>query len=309
MTTNKKQRLALTAAVVAWLATVGSIQAQPAPGQRMTSPTGIAAVRLPAGTFTMGSPANEIGRWDNEGPQRQVTISQGFWMGIYPVTQEQWTRVMGSNPSWYSDNPAAGETQGRRPVESISWYDAIVFANRLSIMEGLSPAYRIAGSTNPDHWGPVPTSWNAFWNAVEIVPGSNGWRLPTEAQWEYAARAGTTTAFSNGTQNWEDEWDVDNIAWTASNSGIMTREVGRRQPNDWGLHDMHGNVMEWVWDWLGTYPNLAQTDPAGPSSGVLRVARGGSSNHSALSARSADRSFQVVSFSRDLGLGVRLVRP
>jgi len=275
-------------------------------GDRMELESGVARVWIPAGTFTMGSPEDEAdNRREHEGPQRQVTISQGFWMGVYQITQEQWTRVMGSNPSHFQDNPVAGETQGRRPVERVNWYDALVFANRLSIMDGLSPAYRLFGSTNPDDWGPVPTPENnAFWDVVEIVPGSNGWRLPTEAQWEYAARAGTTTAFSNG----NNAAAFGNIAWFGGNSGGMTREVGLKQPNSWGLHDIHGNVWEWVWDWFGTYPAQAQTDPAGASSGSFRVLRGGGWYNWEQSARSAFRNFANPLF-RYHNLGVRLVRP
>ncbi|MCL1991621.1 MAG: formylglycine-generating enzyme family protein, partial [Spirochaetes bacterium] len=309
------------------LVAAGCTQDQPAPqgaaaaaaGQTAVSPAGIATVRLPAGTFTMGSPDDQIGRWGNEGPQRQVTISSDFWMGVYPVTQAEWTLVMGDNPSHFLSDPAAGEAQGRRPVETVSWYDAIVFANRLSIMEGLSPAYRIAGSTNPDDWGAVPETnfwgdapdWEvlAIWDAVEIVPGSDGWRLPTEAQWEYAARAGTTTAFSDGTQDWEDQAALDGTGWFAFNSGGMTREVGRLQANWWGLHDMHGNVGEWVWDWVDAYPAQAQTDPAGGEFSELgRVSRGGSWFHSARSARSANRSAGYP-FDRPIHKGLRLVRP
>ncbi|MCL1993066.1 MAG: formylglycine-generating enzyme family protein [Spirochaetes bacterium] len=281
------------------------------PGQRITSPAGIVTLRLPAGVFTMGSPAHEIGRGDWEGPQRQVTISEGFWMGVYPVTQEEWERVMGGNPSFFPDDPAAGEAQGRRPVENVTWHDAIVFANRLSLMEGLSPAYRIAGSTHPDDWGDVP-AWDspnlAAWNSVEIVPGSNGWRLPTEAQWEYAARAGTATAFSNGTQDWNDAASLDGIGWLYFNSGGMTHAVGRKAANPWGLHDMHGNVWEWVWDWWGVYTAQDETDPAGASSGTERVLRGGSWFNSALDVRSAFRNGAAPS-SRNGNVGLRLVRP
>ncbi|MCL1992981.1 MAG: formylglycine-generating enzyme family protein [Spirochaetes bacterium] len=278
---------------------------EPPAGEEAISPNGIRQVWVPSGTFTMGSPADEIGRSTGE-EQRQVTLSDGFWMGVYPVTQEQWEAVMGSNPSYFNANPAAGETQGRRPVESVRWFDAIVFANRLSEREGLSPAYRINGSTNPDDWGAVPAWWAspnmAVWNAVEIVAGSNGWRLPTEAQWERAARAGTASAFYNGAQDWQVESDIDSVGWFDFNSGGMTREVGLKYANAWGLYDMHGNVFEWVFD------SPPQTDLTAASSVSERLFRGGGWIDSALFARSG-ASFFIAPFFNFNYIGFRLVRP
>ena len=266
----------------------------------------IEMVWIPAGTFTMGSLESEPSRNSERETQHQVTLTNGFYMGKYQVTQEQYQTVMGTNPSYFHGGsgrePASGEVQGKRPVERVSWYDAIVFCNRLSIMEGLSPAYNMNSSTNPDSWGTVPTSSNSTWNAVTIVSGSNGYRLPTEAQWEYACRAGTTTAYNTGASI------SDNTGWYSSNSNSMTHEVGKKPANTWGLYDMHGNVWEWCFDWYGTYASGAQTDPTGASSGTYRVIRGGGWYNSAGPLRSANRSSYYPDFRGDY-IGFRLVRP
>jgi len=259
----------------------------------------IEMVSIPAGTFIMGSPTSEPDRLDNE-TQHSVTLS-AFSMSKYQVTQEQYKAVMGNNPSYFSSNPQAGETQGKRPVECVSWYDALVFCNKLSILEGLTPAYRISGSTNPADWGTVPTNnSDATWDAVTIVSGSTGYRLPTEAQWEYACRAGTTTAYNTGATI------SDDTGWYSSNSGDKTHEVGKKPANAWGLCDMHGNVYEWCWDRYGTYPSTSQTDPMGASSGSYRVIRGGYWNFGQY-LRSAYRSYGSPG-NTNYNIGFRLVR-
>lgn len=216
---------------------------------------GMEFVKIPAGSFQMGSPTSEPNRGEDEGPQRKVTISKDFYMGKTEVTQEQYEKVMGSNPSSFTGCPKC-------PVEMVSWDDAQEFIKKL----------------------------NAKNDGV--------YRLPTEAEWEYAARAGTTGAYAGS---------LDAMAWYNSNSGDKTHEVATKQPNAWGLFDMHGNVEEWTSDWFGDYASGTAIDPTGPTSGGYREFRGGSYWHQADSLRSADRN-GVHAGIRYSSLGFRLVR-
>ena len=243
-------------------------------------------VRINGGTFTMGSPANEEGRAAIEGHQRQVTVS-GFSMGKYQVTQKEYQEIMGANPS--------GSKGDNHPVEMVSWFDAVQYCNRLSQKEGLTPAYSINGE-------------NVTWNR-----SANGYRLPTEAEWEYACRAGTTTAFNTGDSitaeqaNFDDRFPYNFMTMRAHREGT-TKPVGSFAPNAWGLYDMHGNVYEWCWDWFGAYANEAQTDSLGASSGHNRVMRGGYwSSRPAYNIRSAFRESYPPS-SQTVDIGFRIVR-
>ncbi|MCL2211516.1 MAG: formylglycine-generating enzyme family protein [Treponema sp.] len=254
-------------------------------------------ISISTGTFTMGS---ESGGYSDEQPVRQVTLT-AFKMGKYEVTQEQYQEVMGTNPSSFRSNPAAGETQGKRPVEAVTWFDAIEFCNRLSTKEGLTPVYTITGRTPATGYPITAATVTANWE-------NNGYRLPTEAQWEYACRAtGTTTDWSFGNA----EAELVNYAWYNANSNDMTHQVGRKTTNAWGLYDMHGNVWEWCWDWYGSsyYGESDNTNnPMGTASGTSHVRRGGCWLDSAGYTRSAYRYSDVPGYG-DYGIGFRVVRP
>ena len=249
-------------------------------------------VWIDSGTFTMGS-SNTLD-W-NASPPHQVNISKGFWMGKYEVTQEQYQAVTGVNPSYFSSSPVSGETQSRRPVDTVTWYDAVEFCNKLSEQEGLTKAYTIT-NRNPATGYPITDA------TVTINWETNGYRLPTEAEWEYACRAGTTTAYNTG------ETISDNTGWYTNNSNSRTHEVGKKPANTWGLYDMHGSVWEWCWDLYGDYTSGAQTDPRGAVSDSNRVKRGGSWNDYGQILRSANRS-SYHPILRYYNLGFRLLRP
>jgi formylglycine-generating enzyme required for sulfatase activity/serine/threonine protein kinase len=183
----------------------------------------LALKKLPAGKFVMGEGSDA----------HEVSLTKPFYIGVYEVTQEQYQRVMGTNPSFFEG--------ASNPVEDVSWEDAVRFCRKLSEL----PEEKNAGRV---------------------------YRLPTEAEWEYACRGGTTTEFSFG----DDRSKLGEYAWVDKNSGRATHPVGKKKPNAWGLYDMHGNVWEWCSDWYGDYPKGAVTDPVGPVNGSLRVRRGGS---------------------------------
>ncbi|MEK7676535.1 MAG: formylglycine-generating enzyme family protein [Verrucomicrobiota bacterium] len=254
----------------------------PATGKRFYRAVVFAAPKslafIPPGTFRMGSPTNEVDRLESEGPQTAVTISRGFWMGKYEVTQGEYLAVMGKNPSWFNgDRTSEGfedfGTDPSRPVESVSWYDATNYCAKLTERE------RAAGQ----------------------IARNSLYRLPTEAEWEYACRAWTSTRFSYGDD--PGYTNLTNYAWHRDNSGGTTHPVGRKLPNPWGLYDMHGHVREWCQDWYGDYPGGIAVDPQGPATGSVRVIRGGLWPFIDLGCRSAarsreypDRRYQIFGF-------------
>jgi uncharacterized protein YjdB/formylglycine-generating enzyme required for sulfatase activity len=280
-------------------------------------------VPITGGSFMMGSPEDEPGRTSDVGyeTRHQVTLD-GFSMGKYEVTQDQWRTLM-SNLSYF---PRTGQLYVDRkyefPAETLNWTDAIRFCNLLSLREGLDPVYSVYRSNAPQadtlefdangkvtNWTDIPANWSttpADWGLTSLsdsaqnkryslarwVEGANGYRLPTEAEWEYACRAGANpqTIFNTG----------NTISGGAPGTGQanfgslqQTLPCGEYSPNALGLYDMHGNVGEWCWDWYGPYPANAVTNPRGPTSldilGTYRVIRGGSFLHDAADVRSAAR--------------------
>ena len=261
-------------------------------------------VLIPAGTFQMGSKAG----YSENKPVHQVTITKSFYMGKYEVTQAEYEKYcsygIGSPSSSYGDGD-------NYPVYYVSWYDALVYCNKRSIAEGLTPCYSISGNTDPSKWGTVPKSRSdSTWNAVVCDWNANGYRLPTEAEWEYAARAGDNTVDSLTYSGTSDVNKLGEYAWYTSNSSSKTHEVGTKKANAFGLYDMSGNVWEWCWNWF-TNSYDAETeggsDPTGASSGDYRVYRGGSWHYGSDSCAVSCRS-GYYPYSRNYDLGFRVVR-
>jgi len=250
---------------------------------------------IQGGTFMMSSPPNESQRHRiREGRQQHEVTLTGFCIGRYPVTQGQYNSVTGERPGWFQGVRIPDSVSWEKlPVEQVSWYDAIAFCNRLSVMEGRAPAYFIDRYAKDPNYKTVLQD-DKRWS-VTPLPETDGYRLPTEAQWEYACRAGTTTAFNTGVTITAGEANFNGTPYIQGDPRgtylARTTEVGSYPPNGWGLYDMHGNVYEWVWDFIWEdaednkihpYINYYVThpgpiaDPQGPESGDRRVSRGGS---------------------------------
>ena len=221
-------------------------------------------------------PAASITGTESWKPESEVFVNErkfeiaSFYMSDHEVTQAEYQVVMGSNPSRFKDGVADGEVQENRPVEQVSWYDALVYCNKRSIAEGLTPCYTISSSTDPSEWGAVPTSNNEIWNAVTCEFTANGYRLPTEAEWEYAARNCNRDKYDYAGSSKRGD-----VAWNKDNSSEKTHEVKKKAANGLGLYDMSGNVWEWCWDWYGNIKS-STTSTGVVTSGSYRVERGGS---------------------------------
>lgn len=251
-------------------------------------------VLIKGGTFEMGSPDTEAWRSDDE-TQHSVTVSD-FYMSIYELTQKEYREITGENPSSFDGDDL--------PIENISWLDAVRYCNARSEKENLTPAYTVDGQS---------VTWDR---------SADGYRLPTEAEWEYACRAGTVTPFNTensisaeeanyyGHYPYEIEdnyFSQDNLSTKPGEYRQTTVAVSSFSPNKWGLYNMHGNVGEWVWDYYGAYGTEAQTDPVGAENGTLRVYRGGGWNDFAKNMRSAYRATLEQNKS-SFNIGIRLVR-
>jgi formylglycine-generating enzyme required for sulfatase activity len=245
-------------------------------------------IRVESGSFLMGSPEGEAGSNPvNEAPQHRASVS-AFMIAKYPVTQAEYQEVIGTNPS-INKGPLT------MPVDNVSWNMAVDYCNKRSVKEGLTPVYTINGN-------------NVTWDR-----GANGYRLPTEAEWEYACRAGTTTPFSSGESMDDTGWHRDNSV-VVLESGARNRSsypVGEKKANAWGIHDMHGNVLEWCWDYFAPYTAEARVDSSGPDKplqgNTWRVYRGGCFDYVSAWCRSAYRFRQHQNF-RMFYNGFRIAR-
>ena len=268
-----------------WLGRSGS--APSASSGPTTTSFGYTLAPVPAGTYTIGSPPTEADRSEDE-TQHAVTLTRGFLLGTTEVTQGQYKALMGTNPvvsqadceKWGNTAAPADD----EPVYCVSWVDAAQLANAASAREGLESCYVVSGE-------------NVSWPKGLAC---TGYRLPTESEWEVAARGGGSGIYAGGS-------DLGSLGWFSYNSGGRTHPVGQKSPNGYGLYDMSGNVWEWTWGTYGDYPAGSATDPTGATDGPYRVDRGGSWYDAADDARAASRGSPSPGYRYDI-LGLRLLR-
>jgi formylglycine-generating enzyme required for sulfatase activity len=282
----------------------GSSSSAPSAATNYTSANIGTLIYVPAGAFQYDGTASDV-----------CTISAAFHMSKYDITGTEFQNVTGiTDPSSFSE--------ANHPVETVSWYQALVYCNDLSIKEGLTPVYTISGSTSPSVWGAIPTSDNTTWDAVSANWSASGYRLPTEMEYMWAAMGATsgygytsgtyTTGYSKAFAGSTGANNINNYAYTYSDTPTpaSTEAIGLLLPNELGLYDMSGNVWQWCWDWYGSYPGGALTDPTynGAASGTYRVVRGGSWFNDASGAAVAIRSDDGPYYQFN-DIGFRVVRP